>query len=95
MLGHCMGAASALEAIGCLFTLETGVYPPTIGYETPDPECDLDVVANVARRGRSDVVINNALAFGGYNAVTIFAKPGVLPPPLNLAQQRPGQGGHA
>jgi 3-oxoacyl-[acyl-carrier-protein] synthase II len=95
MLGHCMGAASALEAIGCLFTLETGVYPPTIGYETPDPECDLDVVANVARRGRSDVVINNALAFGGYNAVTIFAKPGVLPPPLDLTQQRPGQGGHA
>ncbi len=49
MLGHCMGAASALEAIGCVFTLETGIYPPTIGYETPDPECDLDVVANVAR----------------------------------------------
>ena len=49
MLGHCMGAASALEAIGCVFTLETGIYPPTIGYETPDPECDVDVVANVAR----------------------------------------------
>jgi 3-oxoacyl-[acyl-carrier-protein] synthase II len=93
MLGHCMGAASALEAIGCLFTLETGVYPPTIGYETPDPECDLDVVANVARRGRSDVVINNALAFGGYNAVTIFAKPGVLPPPAKSARARPGQRG--
>jgi 3-oxoacyl-[acyl-carrier-protein] synthase II len=81
MLGHCMGAASALEAIGCIFTIETGVYPPTIGYETPDPECDVDVVANVARRGRSDVVINNALAFGGYNAVTVFARPGCLPPP--------------
>ena len=49
MLGHCMGAASALEAIGCVMTLETGIYPPTIGYETPDPECDVDVVANVAR----------------------------------------------
>jgi 3-oxoacyl-(acyl-carrier-protein) synthase len=81
MLGHCMGAASALEAIGCIFTLETGIYPPTIGYDTPDPECDLEVVANVARRGKSDVVINNALAFGGYNAVTLFARPGVLPPP--------------
>jgi len=81
MLGHCMGAASALEAIGCVFTIETGVYPPTISYDTPDPECDLDVVANVARRGKSDVVINNSLAFGGYNAVTIFARPGVLPPP--------------
>jgi 3-oxoacyl-[acyl-carrier-protein] synthase II len=79
MLGHCMGAASALEAIGCIFTLETGTYPPTIGYETPDPECDVDVVANVARPGKADVVINNALAFGGYNAVTLFARPGVLP----------------
>jgi 3-oxoacyl-[acyl-carrier-protein] synthase II len=81
MLGHCMGAASALEAIGCIFTIETGLYPPTIWYETPDPDCDLEVVANVARRGKSDIVINNALAFGGYNSVTLFAKPGVLPPP--------------
>jgi 3-oxoacyl-[acyl-carrier-protein] synthase II len=81
MLGHCMGAASALEAIGCIFTIDGGFYPPTIGYETPDPECDLDVVANVARPGKSDVVINNSLAFGGYNAVTLFARPGVLPPP--------------
>jgi len=81
MLGHCMGAASALEAIGCVFTLETGIYPPTIGYETPDPECDLNVVANAPRRGPSDVVINNSLAFGGYNAVAVFARPGVLPPP--------------
>jgi 3-oxoacyl-[acyl-carrier-protein] synthase II len=81
MLGHCMGAASALEAIGCVFTVQTGIYPPTIGYETLDPECDLNVVANVAHRGKSDVVINNSLAFGGYNAVTVFAKPGVLPPP--------------
>jgi 3-oxoacyl-[acyl-carrier-protein] synthase II len=81
MLGHCMGAASALEAIGCIFTLETGMYPPTIGYETPDPECDVDVVANVARPGKADIVINNSLAFGGYNAVSVFARPGVLPSP--------------
>lgn len=81
MLGHCMGAASALEAIGCVFTIQTAIYPPTIGYETPDPECALDIVANVARRGTSDVVLNNSLAFGGYNAVTLFARPGVLPPP--------------
>jgi len=84
MLGHCMGAASALEAIGCVMTIETGIYPPTIGYETPDPECDVDVVANDARRGKGDVVINNSLAFGGYNAVTLFAKPGVLPPPRDV-----------
>ncbi len=80
MLGHCMGAASALEAIGCVFTIETGLYPPTIGFETPDPECDVNVVANVARRGKSDIVVNNSLAFGGYNAVSVFAKPGKLPP---------------
>jgi 3-oxoacyl-[acyl-carrier-protein] synthase II len=85
MLGHCMGAASALEAIGCVFTIESGVYPPTIGYETPDPECDLDVVANAARRGEADVVINNSLAFGGYNAVALFARPGVLPPPRSAS----------
>jgi 3-oxoacyl-[acyl-carrier-protein] synthase II len=81
MIGHCMGAASALEAIGCVMTIERGVYPPTIHYETPDPECDLEVVANHARVGPSSVVLNNSLAFGGYNAVTCFAKPGVLPPP--------------
>jgi 3-oxoacyl-[acyl-carrier-protein] synthase II len=82
MLGHCMGAASALEAIGCIFTIETGIYPPTIGYETPDPECDVEVVANAARKGKGDVVVNNSLAFGGYNAVTVFSRPGLLPPPV-------------
>jgi 3-oxoacyl-[acyl-carrier-protein] synthase II len=80
MLGHCMGAASALEAIGCVMTLETGIYPPTIGYETPDPECDVDVVANEARKGKHDVVLNNSLAFGGYNSVTCLARPYILPP---------------
>ena len=84
MLGHCMGASSAIEAIACVMTLESGIYPPTIGYETPDPECDLDVVANYARRGKSDVVLNNSLAFGGYNAVTCFARPGRLPPPMSM-----------
>lgn len=79
MLGHCMGAASALEAIGCVMTLETGLYPPTIGYETPDPECDVDVVANAARKGKHDIVLNNSLAFGGYNSVTCLARPYVLP----------------
>jgi 3-oxoacyl-[acyl-carrier-protein] synthase II len=86
MIGHCMGAASALEAVACMMTLETGIYPPTIGYETPDPECPVSVVANEARRGKADIVVNNSLAFGGYNAVTLFARPGVLPPP---AERRP------
>jgi 3-oxoacyl-[acyl-carrier-protein] synthase II len=88
-LGHCMGAASALEAIACVMTLENRLYPPTIGYETPDPECDLDVVANHARRGKADIVLNNSLAFGGYNAVTCFARPGVLPPPRQRPNPRP------
>jgi 3-oxoacyl-(acyl-carrier-protein) synthase len=78
-----MGAASALEAISCVMTLETGIYPPTIGYETPDPECDVDVVAAV-RQGKADVVLNNSLAFGGYNAVACFARPGILPDPASL-----------
>ena len=82
MIGHCMGAASALEAISCVMTLETGILPPTIAFETPDPECDVDVVANVARQSdRAEVVLNNSAAFGGYNAVACFAKPGVLPHP--------------
>jgi 3-oxoacyl-[acyl-carrier-protein] synthase II len=85
MLGHCMGAASALEAIGCVMTLETGIYPPTIGYETPDPECEVDVVANEARKGKADIVLNNSLAFGGYNSVTCLARPGKLPEPKATA----------
>ena len=89
MLGHCMGAASALEAIGCIFSIERGLYPPTIGFETADPECDVDVVAGVARAGKADVVVNNSLAFGGYNAVSVFARPGVLPPPRSPGAAAP------
>lgn len=85
MIGHCMGAASALEAIGCLLTLEDGTYPPTIGFETPDPECDVDLVANVSRKGAHDVVLNNSLAFGGYNSVTCLARPYRLPAPAKVA----------
>ena len=87
MLGHCMGAASALEAIGCIMTLEKGLYPPTIGYETPDPECDVDVVANHARKGAHDIVLNNSLAFGGYNSVTCLAKPYKLPEPAPFSRR--------
>ncbi|MET0344333.1 MAG: beta-ketoacyl-[acyl-carrier-protein] synthase family protein [Polyangiales bacterium] len=81
MLGHCMGAASALEAVACVETTLTGIYPPTINYEEPDPACDVALVANQAREGKSDIVLNNSLAFGGYDAVVCFARPGVLPPP--------------
>jgi 3-oxoacyl-[acyl-carrier-protein] synthase II len=81
MIGHCMGAASALEAVACVMTVQTGVYPPTVSYETPDPECAVNLVANTAARGKADVVLNNSLAFGGYDAVVTFARPGVLPAP--------------
>ncbi|MDD9941613.1 MAG: beta-ketoacyl-[acyl-carrier-protein] synthase family protein [Myxococcales bacterium] len=79
MLGHCMGAASALEAVACVMTVQTGVYPPTVSYETPDPECDVNLVANQAGRGPAEVVLNNSLAFGGYDAVVAFARPGRVP----------------
>jgi len=83
MIGHCMGAASALEAVACVMTVQTGVYPPTVSYETPDPECNVNLVANTAARGKADVVLNNSLAFGGYDAVVAFARPGVLPKPAS------------
>jgi 3-oxoacyl-[acyl-carrier-protein] synthase II len=82
MLGHCMGAASALEAVACVMTVQTGVYPPTVSYETPDPECELNLVANSAETGPAEVVLNNALAFGGYDAVVTFARPGRLAGPV-------------
>ncbi len=88
MVGHCMGAASALEAVSCVETILTGIYPPTIHHEELDPECDVEVVRNQARAGKADVVLNNALAFGGYDAVVTFAKPGVLPVPVGAARCR-------
>jgi 3-oxoacyl-[acyl-carrier-protein] synthase II len=81
MLGHCMGAASALEAVACVLSVQTGVYPPTVAYETPDPECNINVIANKAQSGPAELVLNNSLAFGGYDAVVAFAKPGRLPDP--------------
>lgn len=85
MLGHCMGAASALEAVTCVLTVQTGVYPPTVSYETPDPECNVHLVANQAKKGPAGVVLNNSLAFGGYDAVVTFARPGRLPDPAMVA----------
>lgn len=81
LIGHCMGAASAIEAVSCVETLGSGIYPPTTGYVTADPECDVAVVANAAGRGRADAVVNHSLAFGGYDAVVLFAKPDHLPAP--------------
>jgi nodulation protein E len=69
MHGHCLGASSAIELIACINAIRDGVIPPTINYNEPDPQCDLDVTPNVARERRVDVAISNAFAFGGTNAV--------------------------
>ena len=74
MIGHTMGAASAIEAIACVLAIHTGIVPPTINYETPDPECALDVVPNTARNMRVDVALNNAYAFGGNNSSVVFSR---------------------
>lgn len=74
MLGHTMGAASALEAAACALAVRDDRIPPTINYEEPDPECDLDYVPNRAREWKVNVAMNNAYAFGGNNASVIFRK---------------------
>jgi len=74
MLGHTMGAASAIEAIACALAIKEGVVPPTINYETKDPECDLDFVPNVKREMQVDIAMNNAYAFGGNNSSLILKK---------------------
>lgn len=72
--GHALGAAGALESIFCMKAIETGIVPPTINYETPDPDCDLDVTPNQARRRDIRIAANNNLGFGGHNAVVLFRK---------------------
>ena len=72
MMGHLMGAAGAVEAIVCLKAIESGRIPPTINYQHPDPECDLDYVPNEAREARVEVTMSNSLGLGGHNASVIF-----------------------
>ncbi len=74
MVGHLMGAAGAVEAIVCTRTLETGVIHPTINYETPDPECDLDYVPNQARETHPRTALSNSFGFGGHNATLILRR---------------------
>jgi beta-ketoacyl-acyl-carrier-protein synthase II len=71
MTGHMMGATGALEAILCVEAIRSKILPPTINYETPDPECDLDYVPNVARDKKLNLAISNAFGFGGHNAVLV------------------------
>lgn len=74
MLGHPMGAASAIEAVACCLAVKNDIVPPTINYETPDPECDIDCVPNKARKASVRIVLNNGFAFGGNNACVVFKK---------------------
>ncbi len=74
MHGHLIGGTGAVELLACILALRDGIIAPTIGYEEPDPECALDVVPNVAREAKVDVVLSNAFAFGGLNAVLALRK---------------------
>jgi 3-oxoacyl-[acyl-carrier-protein] synthase II len=74
MLGHTMGAASAIETVACCLALQNDIIPPTINYETPDPECDIDCVPNVTRQKKLNIVLNSSSAFGGNNACLVLKK---------------------
>ena len=71
MTGHLLGAAGAVETIACVMAIRTGIIPPTINLENPDPECDLDFVPNVAREKKIKVAVNNSFGFGGHNATIV------------------------
>ena len=72
--GHCLGAAGAVEAIFTILALERGMLPPTINYETPDPECDLDYIPNEARAEQLEIAVSNSFGFGGHNACLVFRR---------------------
>jgi len=74
MIGHTLGAAGAIEAAACVLAVQNGILPPTINYETPDPECPLDVVPNKARALKISAAISNSFGFGGQNGVLVFSK---------------------
>jgi 3-oxoacyl-[acyl-carrier-protein] synthase II len=75
MIGHALGASGAIESVACLKAIETGILPPTINYETPDPACDLDYVPNAARRlDNVRCVLKNSFGFGGQNACLVFKR---------------------
>ena len=73
-IGHCLGAAGGIEAVTCLMAMRDGVIPPTINYETPDENCDLDYVTTGSRKAELNTVMSNSFGFGGTNGVLIFKK---------------------
>ena len=72
--GHCLGAAGAVEALTCVFAVQRDVLPPTINYENPDPECDLDYIPNESRQATVDHALSNNFGFGGHNACLVIRK---------------------
>ncbi len=74
MIGHTLGAAGAIEAAACVLAVQNGILPPTINYETPDPECQLDVIPNKAREVKIGAAISNSFGFGGQNGVLVFSR---------------------
>jgi 3-oxoacyl-[acyl-carrier-protein] synthase II len=74
MIGHLLGAAGVVELIATILSMEKEMLPPTINYEFPDPECDLDYVPNKARPKKINVVLSNSLGFGGHNATLVVRK---------------------
>ena len=74
MTGHLLGAAGAVEAIFTALALEEGFVPATIGYQVPDPACDLDIVPNQGRRSEIKIALSNSLGFGGHNAAIALKK---------------------
>lgn len=73
-IGHCLGAAGSIEAVITLMAMRDSILPPTINYTTPDPECDLDYIPNVARKADVNIAMSNSFGFGGTNGVVIFKK---------------------
>ena len=74
MTGHLLGAAGAVEAIATVLALQSGILPPTMNLETPDPECDLDFIPNKAREQQVDTAVSNSFGFGGHNATLVFKR---------------------
>jgi len=74
VMGHCFGAAGAIEAMMCVLAVHEGVLPPTINYENPDPVCDLDYVPNESRKKDVDVALSNAMGLGGHNACVLVGR---------------------
>ena len=72
VMGHLLGGAGGVESILTVLAIKNGVIPPTINYETPDPECDVDCVPNTARKANVKVAMSNSFGFGGTNATLIF-----------------------